>query len=110
VKFSIVSLLGIFTFVSISSTEGKPGGSEQGNLGILFIILDEFPNEVLWQAWLRNSSFSDNIKIWFHAKYPKKVKSDWVRSNLCKSFQLSPEWGSVDLTRTMVGLLAEVSS
>lgn len=75
-------------------------------IGLLFIIIDDFPNEVLWRLWLQHyidsSSSSNNsrnmsgdsshsttstttIRCWFHAKYPKRVTSLWVRERLGES-------------------------
>jgi hypothetical protein len=89
--------------------------SEQiNNLGILFIIQDCFPNELLWRTWLSSfsedndvSSSSPRVKIWFHAKDPSKL-STWVRERLV-SFKWFPTWGSLELTKVMVGMLYEVS-
>lgn len=77
------------------------------NLGILIIIIDDFPNELLWRLWLSNSPFE--VKIWFHAKYPHRVNSPWVKERLVKSFHLKPEWGSVEITKVMAYMLKEVS-
>lgn len=49
------------------------------------------------------------IRFWIHAKYPDRV-SPWVRERLVKTFQLLPEWGSLDLTDVMFRLLKEASS
>lgn len=82
----------------------------QRSLGILFIIIDELPNELLWRLWLsENSSDISNIRVWIHAKYPERVRSSWIKERLVKSFHLQPDWGSLDLTRVMLGLLDEVS-
>jgi hypothetical protein len=88
---------------------------ERKNLGILFIIRDDFPNELLWRTWL--SSFSEEgsdssssispVKIWFHAKDLSKVKSKWVKERLV-SFHWPTSWGSLELTKVMTGMLYEV--
>jgi hypothetical protein len=107
------------------------------NVGILFIIIDAFPNELLWRVWLEQGGLhdtpSDNkqtdanavgaertdtdsditaalpgVRCWFHAKYPERVTSPWVRERLVTSFQYKPEWGSLELTKVMVHLLHEV--
>jgi hypothetical protein len=49
------------------------------------------------------------VRFWFHAKNPSNVRSPWVRERLVTSFQLRPEWGSIDLTKVMAHMLHEVS-
>lgn len=58
--------------------------------------------------WQRDAE-RENAKVtfYFHAKHPEHVKSEFVRSRLVRSFQLKPEWGSVDLTKTMLLMLRE---
>jgi hypothetical protein len=103
------------------------------NLGILFIIIDDFPNEPLWRLWLEHGGVSDTpasvkdttvdtdnsavgpvaepiVRCWFHAKNPSNVRSAWVRERLVTSFQLRPEWGSIDLTKVMAHMLHEVNT
>ena len=109
--------------------------SHRRTLGILFIIIDDFPNEILWRIWLEhgiatclnpsyysidengsniagsvagNENEADVVRVWFHAKYPDRVKSEWVRQRLVSSFHFKPEWGSVELTKVMVHMLNEV--
>ena len=106
--------------------DSRPSNSEY-NLGILFIIIDDFPNELLWRLWLEhggvnnqntastsptstnNKNSNMTVQCWFHAKYPDRIRSSWVRERLVKSFQFKPEWGSLDLTKVMVHMLHEVS-
>lgn len=120
------------------------------NLGILFIIIDKFPNELLWRLWLEHGVITDTlqqnetnadtfnnamgdesadgaldseraatvvpllgtprVRIWFHAKFPERVTSPWVRARLVTSFHYKPEWGSLELTKVMVHLLHEVGN
>lgn len=114
---------------------GEPACSDH-NLGILLIIIDQFPNEVLWRLWLEQGGVTDasastnssnheepstpgtsagpgsvrpRVQVWFHAKHPDRVTSAWVRERLVTSFQYRPEWGSLELTKVMVHLLHEVS-
>jgi hypothetical protein len=97
----------------------------------LFIIIDDFPNEILWRLWAGQhlSSFEKEegegerdksrdsatdtyqgspVRFWFHAKYPDRVQSAWVRRRLVRGFHLQPSWGSVEITRVMVEMLHEV--
>ena len=96
------------------------------SVGILIMIIDDFPHEKIWRKWLdttNNSNIStsisninsinsinsnDSIKILIHAKNPENVTSKWVKERLVKTFQYKPQWGSSDLTRVMIGLMKEV--
>ena len=78
-------------------------------LGLLFIIIDKLPFESIWRMWLEECSESrkGRVRIWIHAKFPQRVTSPWVRQHLVKTFQLKPEWGSLELTDVMVRILKE---
>ena len=83
---------------------------EHGNgLTLMFMIIDSLPFENIWKTWLNNATLATRsiVRIIIHAKHPDRVKSQWVKSRLCQSFQLKPEWGSVELTDVMVRLLNE---
>ena len=75
----------------------------------MFIIIDSFPHEAVWRSWLEmaSSASRDKVRILIHAKFPDRVTSPWVKRHLCKTFQLSPSWGSLELTDVMVRLLEE---
>jgi hypothetical protein len=119
----------------LSVKEFRPTDCKTLNVGLLFIIIDDFPNEILWRLWAGQhlSSFekekeegegegervksrdstTDNyqgspVRFWFHAKYPDRVRSAWVRRRLVRGFHLQPSWGSVEITRVMVEMLHEV--
>jgi hypothetical protein len=101
-----------------------------GGLGVLIIIVDDLPHEALWRLWLehgindlksshRNSTTKSTeqidvneanlpVRIWIHAKFPDRIRSPWVRSKLVRTFQMKPDWGSVELTEVMVRMLEEV--
>ena len=69
---------------------------------ILFIIIDSLPFEDIWRHWLMDSEVDGSTKggtiaskpgfttkVLIHAKFPEKVKSDWVCARLIKeSFKL----------------------
>ena len=91
-----------------------------GGLGILIIIVDSLPHEILWRLWLdhythhhspqtTSSSMSTSspptVQIWIHAKYPERITSPWIQQRLVSGFQLRPSWGSVELTEVMVHML-----
>ena len=78
-------------------------------IGILVIIVDDFPHEALWKLWLQDGFLkSIRVAVWIHAKYPEKVKSNWVRERLVKTFHLQPAWGSLQITEVMMRMLDEV--
>ena len=85
--------------VQISSSSSSITTTQNCNkLAILFLIIDDFPHEAIWRTWLHKtqsmnntndddsslSSLSPRVKIYFHAKYPDKVTSPWVRQHLLK--------------------------
>jgi len=78
-------------------------------LGLLFIIIDKLPFESVWRLWLKECSACHQmrVRIWIHAKFPKNVTSPWVQERLVKSFQLKPDWGSLELTDVMIRMLKE---
>ena len=103
-----------------------------GGLGILIIIVDSLPHEILWRLWLdhyihhhspqtvpsqtTSSSISTTspatyqhesppVQIWIHAKHPERVTSAWVQQRLVTGFQMRPSWGSIELTEVMVHML-----
>ena len=80
-----------------------------GVLTLMFIIIDEMDHELLWRSWLASASAAcrSRIRILIHAKYPHRVISPWIRTRLCRNFQLKPSWGSIELTEVMVRLLKE---
>ena len=78
-------------------------------LTIMFMIIDILPYEAIWRAWLSNGSpeLRKNVKILIHAKFPGRIQSPWVKEHLCQTFQLKPDWGSLELTDVMIRLLNE---
>lgn len=77
-------------------------------LYILFLIIDDFPLEVFWRLWLKvySNQIKVNVKVLFHAKFPEKVRSVWVKEHLL-SVSFRPRWGSIEITKAMIKLLEE---
>jgi hypothetical protein len=100
------------------------------HLALLVISIDDLPYEHIWKAWSQTLNNSNNkeeeeeddyyISLVCHAKYPKQVKSPWLRQRLLvhppkvgrgNSFldpeylTRTPNWGSIEITRAMVDLL-----
>lgn len=44
------------------------------------------------------------VRVWIHAKYPSKVKSEWVRERLLPNSH-NPKWGSIQITMAMIDLV-----
>lgn len=93
-------------------TFGQTAGCDENEslVAILFIIVDKFPHEAIWREWLAaRPAAASRIRILIHAKFPERLTSDWVRQRLVTSFHYSPSWGSLDLTRVMIGLMKEIT-
>ena len=101
-----------------------PPGSDPTNkpkhIALLAISIDDLPYEHIWKEWA-SSSQQHKVSLLCHAKHPSQVKSPWLRQRLLteppkigrgNSFSdpifhsHRPEWGSVQITRAMVDLLA----
>jgi hypothetical protein len=74
------------------------------------VIIDELPHEAIWRRWLASAEGGDRgCRVLIQAKHPERVTSDWVRAHLIgRSFR--PEWGSVELVRASLALLAAAVS
>lgn len=89
--------------------------NEVKKIGLLFIIIDDLPHELIWRLWLNlnnnntnNNENNNKFEIFIHAKYPEKIQSKWVKKYLV-DFCLLPEWGSVEITKVMIKLLRKVN-
>lgn len=93
--------------------------NEIKHIALLAITIDDLPYEHIWKDWAASSKHK--VSLLCHAKYPMQVNSPWLRQRLLteppklgrgNSFaepvfhSHSPEWGSVQITRAMVDLLA----
>jgi hypothetical protein len=94
------------------------------HLALLAISIDDLPYEHIWKAW--SQTVGEDEDLWIslicHAKYPKRVKSPWLRQRLLvyppklgrgNSFAdpefltHTPKWGSIEITRAMLDLLED---
>jgi hypothetical protein len=90
------------------------------HIALLVICIDELPYEHIWKAWATTPG-DTLVSILVHAKYPSKVQSSWLRQRLlvrpprtgrgnCYADPVylshAPEWGSVQITKAMVELVA----
>ena len=121
----------IDTSTSLPGAASAPAPTKQ-RLAILLIIIDSLPHEAIWRHWVNtydtqhttslpshthslsptlpiptNPSCPVEIQFFIHAKHPDKVTSSWVRDRLVKTFQLKPQWGSLELTEVMIRLAQE---
>lgn len=96
-----------------------PSRSDVKHIALLAISIDDLPHEHIWKEWA--ASGPHKVSLLCHAKHPMHVKSLWLRQRLLteppklgrgNSFaepvfhSHCPEWGSVQITRAMVDLLA----
>jgi hypothetical protein len=101
------------------------------HLALLAITISDLPYEHIWKGWCdklsKTLSEEDEDDQYFislvcHGKYPKKVRSEWLRHRLLthppkpgrgnsymdpEFFSLTPSWGSVEITRAMLDLLQD---
>ena len=118
------------------STSASPATIKASkHLALLFLTIDDLPFEHIWTAWLAGaggeSSDGMTVSVLCHAKYPDRVKSDWLKQRLLIDKERSanaggsgagagagvdskvhyltrrPEWGSVEITRAMIDLVEE---
>lgn len=82
--------------------------NEFQQLGLLFIIIDDLPHELIWRVWLNSIEDENRVKVFIHAKNPDKVQSQWVKSHLV-DFCFRPQWGSVEITKAMIELMRKVN-
>jgi hypothetical protein len=87
-------------------TRAKEPKKKGYTIALLFMCIDELPFEDIWRKWMDDVESGVTVKVWVHAKYPEKVKSEWVRSNLL-SYSHRPEWGSIELVKAAVSLVHE---
>lgn len=109
--FYNISIRSTSKFIEIIENEDA-NKIENWKLGLLFIIIDELPLEAIWRLWIESSPIhlQNRIEIFFHAKFPNKIKSPWVLERLVKSFHIHAEWASLDLTKIMINMLSEVGT
>jgi hypothetical protein len=90
--------------------EGDVEDSEEKgtHLAILVLIIDDLPHEAIWRLWLEqaNEASSKRVRFLFHAKFPDRVTSAWIRKHLV-DFTFRPQWGSVEITKAMIGLVRQ---
>ena len=125
-----------------SASASPPIAKAQKHLGLLFLTIDDLPFEHIWRAWLAGAGCSSNdnddndnergpegmiVSVLCHAKYPDRIKSEWLKQRLLIDKERSgnvggdgaggdskvhyltrrPEWGSVEITRAMIDLVEE---
>mmetsp|Transcript_7774 Transcript_7774/g.11483 ORF Transcript_7774/g.11483 Transcript_7774/m.11483 type:complete len:412 (+) Transcript_7774:64-1299(+) len=98
-----------------STVEQSNNGDQQRSgrhIALLFITIADLPHEEIWKEFINfwDDAQEDNnltISVLCHAKYPSRVRSPWLRKHLLSSSSHCPEWGSVEITRAMIDLVAE---
>jgi len=128
-------------------------GNKRRHIALLFLTINDLPHEHVWKEWLKSSPSTDNdepaaksseednltspsnesplVSVLCHAKYPDRIKSEWLRQRhllqqsrsssdnsrhkqdtnddiiLPRFYSHRPEWGSVEITRAMIDLMEE---
>merc|ERR1719416_346759 len=98
----------------LNLSKSIPKSSDTPNtkhISLLFLIIDNLPFEHIWESWMKKSSSEEedySISVLIHAKYPERVRSEWVKQHLIleegnynedgtmKPLSFRPEWGSVE--------------
>ena len=67
------------------------------HIALLFITIADLHHEAIWKAFLEDSSASDElvVSVYVHAKFPQRVRSQWLREHLLSTKSHRPDWGSV---------------
>jgi len=96
------------TYMTSRHPEEYTIASPVPKVALLFIIIDDLPLEHIWHDWLANSGQQNgrNVEVFFHAKFPERVRSKWVQDRLIRS-NLRPSWGSIELSKAMYYLLED---
>ena len=114
-----------------SSSAMQPTIQTSKHLALLFLTIDDLPFEHIWRAFLAGAggegSGGMTVSVLCHAKYPDRVKSEWLKQRLLidksragntggngaggdskvRYLTRRPEWGSVEITRAMIDLVEE---
>lgn len=98
------------------------GDRRTRHICLLALTIDDLPYEHIWKAWATSSDPSVYVSLVCHAKNPSNVGSEWLKSRLLTRkpklgrgnsfappdyFSHVPEWGSLQLTRAMIDILAQ---
>ncbi len=94
------------------------------HIALLLVCIDDLPYEHIWREWcetIQSDGDDDyHISLLCHAKYPQKVKSEWLKQRLLvyppksgrgnsyldpEFLSRIPNWGSIEITRAMLDLL-----
>ena len=114
-------------FPTAPSKEEKTKKSK--HLALLVLTIEDLKYEHIWKSWCENNNNNNEnddgeyfISVVCHAKYPQKVKSEWLRQRMLtfppklgrgNSFSdpvhlsRTPNWGSIEITRAMLDLLQD---
>ena len=94
------------------------------HIALLFITIDDLPYEDIWKEWAMSEDSSSllHVSVICHAKFPQKVKSEWLKQRMLvhppvmgrgrkyeppQFHSRRPQWGSIEITRAMLDLVHE---
>lgn len=92
-----------------SESESEKAG--QRTVAICLVIVDNLYHEAIWRHWIeqggeQGGARAFTARLFIHAKFPDRIKSQWVRERIVRS-SLQPEWNSVEVVRALLLLLEE---
>lgn len=97
-------------FAAASSLASIAPVIEQKTIGICIVIVDSLPHEAIWAKWAtevsEGSSGTYKAKIAIHAKFPDRIKSEWVRERLVP-VTYKPDWNSPEVIRAILCVMNE---
>ena len=80
-------------------------------VALCFLVVEDIPHELIWREWIRQSEAEGTygVKVYIHAKFPSKLKSDWSRRHLIRDndgqiINFKPNWGAIEVTRALLKL------
>ncbi len=94
-------------FPSPSSLATMAPVTEQKTVAICLVIVDTLHHETIWRRWIEQGEIVGShykARLFIHAKFPEKIKSEWVRER-CLSLSYMPEWNSPEVIRSMLAAL-----
>ena len=78
-------------------------------VAVCAIIVDDFRYEHIWRKWAADDDYEQKnhgVEFIVHAKFPEKIRSDWVRSKTL-DFSHRPDWNDVRIIKAMLDTLKE---
>lgn len=77
------------------------------SLAVLILCVDGVPHEAIWRKWALDVEEHASVRVEFfiHVHHRQRIDSEWVSSRLVND-HFDTKWGSVDIVRAELALLA----